>query len=427
MVLALAMPVLAGVIGFATDYTSVTASRSRLQQILDAAAISVAREMTVSPTNEARAQKMAERFVAANIPANTPYAISVTAKLVENGMAVSLSGSQTIATPFGLIERFAGVSLVTGAAMARVSAGSTPTKVCLISLGEQIDGGVYMHNGSAISAPGCIIQSNSSRKKAIILSKNSVLRTQLLCARGGITNEASSVEGAMVSDCPVMKDPLANKPEPQVPPLCKDLARKIKNATVTLDPGLYCDGLDISGNSKVTLNPGVYFFRGGALDVTDNSELTGRGVTLVFLGDKAYFRFRKNALIQLSAPTSGNTAGMLLWEATSPLSLGLTVTTPVVSASVEISLSKKKDTTKHYIQADRARELTGTIYLKKGLLTIDSTRPIADLSPYTIMVVEKLDLFDGPNMVLNSNYGGSAVPIPAGLGPIGGQQVRLGQ
>jgi hypothetical protein len=85
-----------------------------------------------------------------------------------------------------------------------------------------------------------------------------------------------------------------------------------------------------------------------------------------------------------------------------------------------------KKTNEHHINSDRARELTGTIYLRNGLLLIDSRRPVADLSPFTVMVVNKLDLYDGPNVVLNSNYSGATVPVPQGLGPLGSRQVRLG-
>ena len=75
--------------------------------------------------------------------------------------------------------------------------------------------------------------------------------------------------------------------------------------------------------------------------------------------------------------------------------------------------------------ADRAKVLTGVIYVKRGILTIDSNMPVADQSPFTILVVDRLDLYDGPNLVLNSNYQNSPVPVPPGLGPTGNQKVHL--
>lgn len=423
ILLAVAMPAIAGVVGFAVDYSSISGNKSRLQAVVDSTAIAIAREMTISPVATTRAQSLAEQYVAANIPANTPYKITVTASLVENNFAVKIDGQQSIATPFGTMERFVGVSTIFATALARVTAASTPTKTCMISLGQDSNGGIYMHNGAMITAPGCILHSNSTRKNAIILSQGSSIRTQLLCARGGVKNMASSVEATIVTDCPAMKDPLANKPEPKPPLLCNTAPKKISQGLLTLKPGLYCGGIDITGTAKVTLTPGVYFFRGGPLRVTQSAEFVGKGVTLMFLDNKAYFRFLGNSLIQLSAPVSGITAGMLLWEAAAIIP----VVSPLVGGVATSTLAKTKKTTENHINSDRARELTGTIYLRKGLLLIDSTRPIADLSPYTIMVVEKLDLFDGPNLILNSNYNNSTVPVPSGLGPIGGSQVRLGQ
>jgi len=87
----------------------------------------------------------------------------------------------------------------------------------------------------------------------------------------------------------------------------------------------------------------------------------------------------------------------------------------------------KKKTNEHQINSDRAKVLTGTIYLPKGLLLIDSRQPVADQSPFTVFVVNKLDIYDGPNLVLNANYNASPVPVPGGLNAaIGGGQVRLG-
>ncbi|KAF0230896.1 MAG: hypothetical protein FD175_1343 [Beijerinckiaceae bacterium] len=440
VLLAIALPAVIGVAGFGADYSAVSSNRSRLQGVVDSAALAIAREMTLASVDAARAQLLAEQYIAANIPANTPYKIAVTAALVENNLAIKVKGEQQVATPFGLMERVAGVSTVSASALARVSAASAPQKVCLVSLGEKFDGGIYMHNGAAITAPGCLLHSNSTNKGAIILNAGSTLRTGTLCARGGIKNMASRVDAMVVSDCPAMVDPLATKPEPVMPAACIKSNTEIQKGIVTLNPGNYCKGLEISGTARVILNPGVYFFTGGPLRVSQRAELVGNGVTLMFSGSKAYFRFLENSLIALSAPTSGVSAGMLLWEAQAfkPGTAawvnggcgGNNTEDDDVNGSncaPPGSTSKSKKSNEHHISSDRARQLTGTIYLKRGLLLIDSTRPIADLSPYTIMVVNKLDLFDGPNLVLNSNYNGSNVPVPSGLGVIGAKNIRLGQ
>jgi predicted 2-oxoglutarate/Fe(II)-dependent dioxygenase YbiX len=36
-----------------------------------------------------------------------------------------------------------------------------------------------------------------------------------------------------------------------------------------------------------------------------------------------------------------------------------------------------------------------------------------------VLVVDQLDLYSGPNLVLNSDYGASEIPVPAGVGIYG--------
>ncbi|HUN11546.1 MAG TPA: pilus assembly protein [Rhabdaerophilum sp.] len=438
--LSLAMPVVISAGAFAVDYSSVTSTSSRLQGVIDSAALSVAREMTISPMTATRAQDLAQRHVAANIPANTPYAITVTATLIENNLAVEVRGTQQPYTPFGLLERFANVQTVSAHAVARVTASQSTSKLCMLSLGEKINGGIYLHNGSKITAPGCVVQSNSTSKNAVIINQNSVIKTQLICARGGVKNQSSTVDGSIVQDCPSMNDPLASKAEPTPSLVCAGTKLNYKTGNITLSPGTYCEGLTIDKTAKVTFNPGVYHFKDGPLIVKKDAEITGNGVTFMFRGKDAYFRFLDNSMINITAPASGATAGMLLWESTQFIpglsawwnggcagtlsdddDINGTICDPTGSL-----LTKGKKTNENHINSNRARTLTGTIYLKRSLLLIDSTLPVADLSPYTLLVANKVDLFDGPNLTLNSDYSKTTVPIPPGMTAFGGSQLRLG-
>jgi Flp pilus assembly protein TadG len=419
MPFAIAAPTVLALGGLAIDYVSVTRHSGRLQTMVDSAALAAAREMTLRSLSNADAQNVVMTYIAANIPANIPYPIVATAAIEGEGFSVRVRGQQRIETPLGLLESLSGVNEVTAEAVATIPRSAQQTKLCLLSLATATNGGIHMHNGSYIEAVDCVFYSNSTHKRAVVLNKNSTIKANLICARGGIDNDASTLVGTLVTDCPVQADPLATKPAPSVPLACKETGLKIKGQVRTLDPGHYCAGVDISGGARVTLNPGVYYFSNGALRVRDTSAISGNGVTLAFTDAKAYFRFEDDALVKISAPTAGATAGMLIWEL--PVA-GLSS----YSASSTITMGlKPKDTSKHRISATRAYQLTGTIYLPRGLLTIDSKQPIAAESEYTILVVQTLDLFDGPRLVLNSNYKNSVVPVPAGLGPLGAGQIRL--
>jgi hypothetical protein len=57
--------------------------------------------------------------------------------------------------------------------------------------------------------------------------------------------------------------------------------------------------------------------------------------------------------------------------------------------------------------------------MPKGRLIIDATKPVADKSAYTVIVVQQLDLYSGPNLILNADYGASEIPVPPGVGIYG--------
>ena len=56
-----------------------------------------------------------------------------------------------------------------------------------------------------------------------------------------------------------------------------------------------------------------------------------------------------------------------------------------------------------------------SIYLPVGYLLVDPNSVVAGTSAYTAIIVNRLELTAGPELVLNSNYGASDVPVPAGI------------
>lgn len=444
MIFSLVLPAALVLLGGVVDFVAITQSNAQLQAAVDSAALSVAREITLASVTQQRAQDLASSYVLANLGAE--QAIKVTATLIENQTGIQVQASQPSRAPLGILPPFLGVETFSALAIARIPANATQSRLCLLSLGDRVNGGIFLHNGSTVVAPECVLNSNSTIKNAAIVQAASKVKANLLCARGGVQNYAGMLETLVLSDCPEIRDPLAAKPEPLILP-CINNKLKVKSQTTTLEPGVYCKGVTISGTSKVTLKPGQYVFQDGPLEVQDKAELVGAGVTLMFSGKNAFFRFLDSSLIQLSAPVSGSTAGMLLWElksvvlgANSWINGGCGTGSPPLDVLGVVSIDvgpngctqapapgtvPPKKLNEHQINSTRAKELTGTIYLPRGLLLIDSKTPVADQSPFTVIVVNKLDLYDGPVLTLNSNYSGSPVPVPAGLGPIGAKQVTL--
>jgi len=73
------------------------------------------------------------------------------------------------------------------------------------------------------------------------------------------------------------------------------------------------------------------------------------------------------------------------------------------------------DGTAHKISSSLVLNLTGTIYLPTGDLTVDPNAAVAGKSAYTAIVVERIRVNNSSVLTLNSNYAATAVPVPEGV------------
>jgi hypothetical protein len=65
------------------------------------------------------------------------------------------------------------------------------------------------------------------------------------------------------------------------------------------------------------------------------------------------------------------------------------------------------------------------MYFPKSKLLIDSNHAIADRSDYTIIIAKEFELREGPELVLNTDYAGSDIPVPNGVGDKTEASIRL--
>ena len=129
----------------------------------------------------------------------------------------------------------------------------------------------------------------------------------------------------------------------------------------------------------------------------DDAEIVGDDVVLIFKGQYK-MKFKDRASLSLEGRRAGTYAGFVL----------------VTDRSFKGKFS---------ISSDRARRLLGTIYLPSATFDVSGTNSkVADQSPWTIVVANKLDVSASANLVINSNYGISVVPVPSG---IGSESIRL--
>jgi Flp pilus assembly protein TadG len=380
---------LAMVSGVAIDYSNASNTHSRLQSVADASALAGAREFRLGNANDAVLKQSVMNFAKAAL-GDTVATITPTVDLGNKTIAVSLTA--TIPT---YLMHLAGKdnSVVTASAKAKMVGGAP---ICVIGLEQDQNATVEMDKSATLSAPNCSIYSNSKQSNGLVAKNYAVMKAAFICSAGGKSSPGpGSFSPEPKVDCPVLPDPLASRGQPTAGG-CIGNNLVINGLMTALSPGTYCGGLTISNAAKVTLNPGVYIFRDGPLIVTGGATMTGVNVGLHFIGTGAKLRFDPASTISLTAPKTGDMAGMLISESK---------TNPV---------GQQFD-----ILSNNARTLLGTIYLPNGRLHVAATAPVGDQSAYTIVVARRFTLSEGPTMVLNTNYSSSDIPVPAGVGPGG--------
>jgi hypothetical protein len=85
---------------------------------------------------------------------------------------------------------------------------------------------------------------------------------------------------------------------------------------LTINPGVYCGGMQFNANADVTFNPGIYFIDGGDFTVNGGARLRGAGVTIIFTSSNGNWptaTINGGANIDLRPQTTGTFAGILMF------------------------------------------------------------------------------------------------------------------
>jgi hypothetical protein len=368
------------------------ARQAKLQLAADNAALTAARELTLTNTEDVRIVSVAKAAALSTSASGKAQGAqtSVEAEVVSSRSGVKVNVRETVPTIMGKLLSLPTADLrVT--ATAKVVGGQ---KLCFLALDANRAGALTLNNNARLTAETCAVQSNSKHGRGIANDTTGLLRAQRICSAGGTSGPSANYNPAPLTDCPAIPDPLAGRTRPAVGP-CSQTNWQRSGGEHLLSPGVYCGGITVLGGAKVRLQAGEYIVTGGNLLVAANGSIEGDYVGFYFDGGAA-FNFGAQTTVSLSAPKTGPLAGLLFQG------------DPAANNPI------------FQINSNNARRLLGTIYLPAGQLRIDATNPIADQSAYTVIVARQVSLFSGPNLVLNSNYGGTDVPVPKGLGPVGG-------
>ena len=207
---------------------------------------------------------------------------------------------------------------------ARAVADASSGKYCIYSLNPSKSGAAHTDGGDSLtSSCGLMVDSNSSTA----LTNNGSITASTVSIVGNYSGSKPSAQ-AVTTGVVAAGDPLAYLQPPTVG-ACNKTNYSISSGSATLNPGVYCGGITISGSAKVTANPGTYILAGGGLNVQGNGSLTGTGVTFYNTKTTGYayqpIYTQDQAVLSLKAPTSGIYAGILFFQDRSISSTALNV------------------------------------------------------------------------------------------------------
>jgi len=386
---AIGLPALAIAASAALDYTNLVSQKANLQNLADTSAVASANELRTGNVNSATINAIA-KSIATAAAGRGGNGLVVAAATVENGRAVQVTLNKPVDSLVGKLLS-SGPKTVSASATARITGQAS---VCVLALNGAAKKSLEAQQTALLTGKDCGLYSNSTASNSIIAKGQAKITAKLICSAGGVAGNTKGLTPSPTMDCPAINDPLGSRPAPPNNG-CNFKNRVVSGGTQSLNPGVYCGGLKITGGAKVTANPGVFVIKDGPLTVDGGSSLTGVNVGFYLTGTDARLEFVAGPnTISLKAPVTGPMAGLLIYED-----------------------RNNKAGASHVVEADDARMLLGTIYLPRGVLSIGANARVADQSAYTVIVADSIVLTGGPNMVLNANYGATNVPVPPGIGP----------
>jgi Flp pilus assembly protein TadG len=201
-----------------------------------------------------------------------------------------------------------------------------PEPGCIYVLSQTMPDALSLNgNGvTTVTVNGCGVYVDSNAQVSTRLVGQSNIIAGFVDMVGGYnTTGGASISPTPKTGITKVSDPLVSLASPPQPSSCT-YTNGGGGASI-LNPGTYCGGININGNSTVTFNPGIYYLYGGGLNIQSNATTVsgtgvmfyntdGNGIPGLPTANYAPITFGGSATISFSAPTSGTWNGMLFMK-----------------------------------------------------------------------------------------------------------------
>jgi Flp pilus assembly protein TadG len=313
IVAALTMPVLVGTAGLGTEVGWWLYTHKNMQSAADSAAVSAA---TAGSNLNAEADTVTALYgftngsknvtVTVNQPPSTgnytssPQAVEVLISQPQPRLLSALFGSDPVP--------------IKARAVALSNAGTG----CVLALDPTASSAVKVSGANQLNLVNCNLYSDSNASPSLDVSGSATVSANQVGVVGDISgaSDITAANGIRTGMRPIA-DPYANvSPPPE--PSCSNAKITVNSngKNTSLSPGCYSGSITVNAGATLNLSPGIYYLDGANLSVAGNATITGTGVTLVFTGSGSSWgtaSIGSNAIVNLTAPTSGATQGIVIY------------------------------------------------------------------------------------------------------------------
>ena len=301
---ALMLPVLVGLIGLALDTANWYSNHRQMDRIVETAAAAAASYLGSDTTAQITA-------VAANVATlnglSTATGDTLAVTVASNPATLTVTGTRQLNRFFsGMFLPSARVTTSTA------TAGPSSNPVCILVLDPSSSQTLLVNSGVTLNAPSCQIGVASTSSTAAIFN-SSLPNVARVCVTGSSTLNSGATVNNLTNNCTTVPNPYAGKIATPTIGSCTVNGQTFFGTT-NLSPGTYCGTFNFNSPGNLNLAAGLYILNGTNWNLNSGWTVTGTGVTFYFVTSASYIQINASVTANLSAPTSGTYANILMFE-----------------------------------------------------------------------------------------------------------------
>ncbi len=389
---------LAAIGAFAVDMGYVYMLRAKLQTTADAAALAAASSLQ----DETQASDLALDLASANMSVaghgNVLQGGDVRFGIWDQSTLTFQDGGSPVNAVQVVVRRegangnsvptfFANLMGVEEIDLSARAVAITGPPACILALDPDASDALSLDSNASIDVQGCNIHVNSSNSEGLSAYSTSQASADNICVVGDYAGGVSHYSPVPNVGCSPMIDPLATLPAPAYGGCTENNYFLGNDDEDTLSPGVYCGGIKIDSTATAHFDPGVYVITDGLFEVLSNSSVDGDGVVFYLTGTDSRVFFDSNSVVDFSAPTTGDFAGVVLFQDRNFGGL-------------------------HRIDSNSNKTFEGALYFPNGELISDSNAAIGGTSPCMMIIAQQIHFNSNAGLEIDFDESACSVPIP---------------